>query len=101
MMKPLFQECLGVSFRCFFFFSLTDVPYVGVEAHVFGSFLELQAGISPGELPVAVRMPGQAGDRALHLVRIPAHTEGRPLQTRDCPHSSYSVKPNWSLVLML
>lgn len=63
----------GVEFSCLSV-SPTDVPDVGVQAHVSVAFLELEAGVGHCQLLVAIRMPGQAGDGPLHLVRIPEYT---------------------------
>ncbi len=35
----------------------TDVPDVGVQAHVFESFLELEAGVGGCQFPAAIGMP--------------------------------------------
>ena len=48
----------------------TNIPNVGVQAHVSGGFLELEAGVGGRQLPVVIRMPRQAADGSLHLVRI-------------------------------
>lgn len=48
----------------------TDVPDVGVQAHVFGGSLELQAAVGRCQLPATIRVPRQAGDGPLHLIGI-------------------------------
>lgn len=53
----------------------TDVPDVGVQAHVSGGFLELQTGVGSCQLPAAIRVPRQSGDSPLHLVRVSADTQ--------------------------
>lgn len=62
--------------------SPTDVPDVGVQAHVFGGFLELEAGVGGRQLPAAVRMPRQIGDGPLQLVRISEMNEHIYTQSR-------------------
>ena len=55
----------------------TNVPDVGVQAHVFGSFLELEAGVGGRQLSAAVRMPWQTGNGTFHLIRISVSEERR------------------------
>lgn len=85
--------------------SPTDVPDVGVQAHVFGGFLELEAGVGSRQLPATVWMPRQPGDSTLHLIRISADIGDKvlrytgiqpPLSVVD--HISQEPHEYWQLV---
>lgn len=66
---------------------LTQVPDVGVGAHVRGAPLELQAGVSHGQLPAGVRVPREVGGRPLDGIGVPlweGHKDGDSLTALPC-----------------